>query len=256
MFKILYAMINHRLEGDVREEYVLPEGEYQMSIFKSEVEVEIDGELQVCPPNTCIIHKPGQKICFISRNGLIVGSWIRYNSDETMYNEFYLPFNRPIQCSEYEYFVRYWQSVADENYWKNESSEYIIDQLMHIILHRLHDYANEESRDILKETFVELRKNIYQHPEEQWTLQKMSGKVNLGVRAVQKYYKTYFGTACVNDVIESRLEKARYLLKETNQNIQQISFACGYNSFEHFCRQFKKEEGISPTEYRKRNSQL
>ncbi|MBE7045235.1 MAG: helix-turn-helix transcriptional regulator, partial [Ruminococcaceae bacterium] len=34
--------------------------------------------------------------------------------------------------------------------------------------------------------------------------------------------------------------------------VEEISFACGYHNVEHFIRQFKKEVGMSPMQYRKK----
>ncbi len=50
-----------------------------------------------------------------------------------------------------------------------------------------------------------------------------------------------------------RLQKARLLLSETSLSIESISSAVGFMETKTFCRLFKRQTGITPTEYR--NSQ-
>ncbi len=50
-----------------------------------------------------------------------------------------------------------------------------------------------------------------------------------------------------------RLQKARLLLEETSFSIESVSSAVGFMETKTFCRLFKRQTGITPTEYR--NSQ-
>ena len=43
------------------------------------------------------------------------------------------------------------------------------------------------------------------------------------------------------------------MLRNTNETITDIALSCGFSSSSYFCRIFKKEMGISPTEYKRRN---
>ncbi len=49
---------------------------------------------------------------------------------------------------------------------------------------------------------------------------------------------------------EMRISNAKYLLKNTNISILDISYKCGYNSQSYFCSTFKKITGYTPTDYR------
>lgn len=50
----------------------------------------------------------------------------------------------------------------------------------------------------------------------------------------------------------SRLKKAAYLLRLTENDILSIALDCGYEAHESFSRAFKNQYGISPSEYRKK----
>lgn len=47
-----------------------------------------------------------------------------------------------------------------------------------------------------------------------------------------------------------RLRNAENLLKKTSSSISEIAYNCGFNDSNYFSFKFKKEYGLSPTEYR------
>ncbi len=51
-----------------------------------------------------------------------------------------------------------------------------------------------------------------------------------------------------------RLEYASTLLAESNLEIQEIAFECGFQQTLHFSQSFQKKYGMTPTEYRKINN--
>jgi AraC family transcriptional regulator of arabinose operon len=54
----------------------------------------------------------------------------------------------------------------------------------------------------------------------------------------------------MQEVIMARIERAKFYLTTTDMSIKALSDFCGYESDLHFIRQFKKKEGLTPTEYR------
>ncbi len=55
-------------------------------------------------------------------------------------------------------------------------------------------------------------------------------------------------TAYLNSL---RIRNAISMMRETNDKIQVIALDVGYSDYRYFCRIFKKETGVSPSEYRK-----
>ena len=52
------------------------------------------------------------------------------------------------------------------------------------------------------------------------------------------------------------MKHACALLKDTSLRVNEILTACGYVDKANFMRKFKRQFGMTPTEYRKANSQL
>ncbi|MBR2972682.1 MAG: helix-turn-helix domain-containing protein [Clostridia bacterium] len=56
-------------------------------------------------------------------------------------------------------------------------------------------------------------------------------------------------------ITDVRLRKAKSLLSCTDKSITEVAFSCGFYDSSHLIRVFKKHEGITPKEYRKRTRQ-
>lgn len=97
---------------------------------------------------------------------------------------------------------------------------------------------------------VLLRNDIYLHPEQKWSIEVCSERLNVSVAYFQRIYRKAFNVSCASDIQHSRLSYAKKLLIDTNYTLQTIAAECGYE-YSHFMRTFKKEEGVTPTEFRK-----
>ena len=75
--------------------------------------------------------------------------------------------------------------------------------------------------------------------------------MSLSVPHFQALYKEEFGISCYEDVINARMEKARYYLKNTVLPIKTVAELCGYANDVHFIRQFRQRTGMTAGEYRK-----
>ena len=51
-------------------------------------------------------------------------------------------------------------------------------------------------------------------------------------------------------VIQKRVERAKYLLKQSNFTINEIAIECGFANPSHFAKYFRKQAGIAPSEFR------
>ena len=64
-------------------------------------------------------------------------------------------------------------------------------------------------------------------------------------------FKNVTGTTPMQYILSLRITNAQSLLETTDYNITEISNIVGYDNPLYFSRLFKKQKGISPSEYRK-----
>lgn len=105
-----------------------------------------------------------------------------------------------------------------------------------------------------KDSFASLRREIFKNPEKDWNIEFLAKSMGISRSHFQRLYKEIFDTSCKEDVIISRIEKAKWLLENTIIPITQIAEQCGYFNSSHFIRQFGTRVDMTPSDYRKKNS--
>ena len=83
-------------------------------------------------------------------------------------------------------------------------------------------------------------------------LNEVSSLVSMGNEAFCRFFKKALNKSFFAFVNEYRVNLSCKMLIETNMQISQIAYACGYESLPFFYRQFKKFMECSPLVYRKK----
>jgi AraC family transcriptional regulator len=63
-------------------------------------------------------------------------------------------------------------------------------------------------------------------------------------------FKQSIGTSPYQYFLHQRIERAKQLLKQTDQSIMDIALLCGFNSHSHLSKQFRQQTGVTPSTYR------
>ncbi len=71
-------------------------------------------------------------------------------------------------------------------------------------------------------------------------------------RTLLRRFRQIVGRSPVEEIARVRFASARNLLTQTNWPLTQIAVSCGYSDLAHFCRVFRKAEGVTPAALRKR----
>ena len=92
---------------------------------------------------------------------------------------------------------------------------------------------------------------INHHYPENITLEDMAYEINVSPSYLSRKFKYISGMNLSEYVRDVRLKHAKNMLVETNDSITKIAELCGFNDSNYFSCVFKKEEKISPLQYRK-----
>lgn len=86
------------------------------------------------------------------------------------------------------------------------------------------------------------------------TVEDVAFEVGLTKSYMSHLFKDITGNTVMNYLMNYRLSQARnFLIGRPDESIREISADCGFKSEAHFSRFFKKNIGITPSEYRKNN---
>lgn len=92
---------------------------------------------------------------------------------------------------------------------------------------------------------------IQLHPEVEWNNKILADKMLMNEDYMAKLFKKVAGMPPGEYISVTRHHRARSLLRETDLSIEAIGVQVGYQDPHYFSRIFRKQEGISPKEYRK-----
>jgi AraC-like DNA-binding protein len=123
-------------------------------------------------------------------------------------------------------------SILGTVYYKNKNRQYtdtyIVDKI-------------NEARNIIKN-------NI----EGTLSQEDIAKKIGLGYSWYRRMFKEYTGVSPAQYQLQQKLMKVKELLTTTNKNISEIAYSLHFENVCQFSTFFKKKEGITPSEFRKR----
>ena len=75
--------------------------------------------------------------------------------------------------------------------------------------------------------------------------------VGLNVKALKEGFKELYGKPVINYLFHYRMEEAKKMLEQGNENVSEIAPQVGYSSASHFITAFKRKFGVTPKQYLK-----
>jgi len=89
------------------------------------------------------------------------------------------------------------------------------------------------------------------HLSDKLTLEQLCSQVNIGKTQLNIMFKRATGCGLIAYVNKTRIEHAKKYIREETYNFSEIGDMLGYSSIHYFSRHFKKEAGMSPSDYAK-----
>ena len=133
----------------------------------------------------------------------------------------------------------------------------VCQHLLDIILLRLQrqdDLAiasSEPGHKISRECDL-VRRYIDNHFKENLTLDQLSAIAHINKYYLVHAFRKEYNISPISYLIARRTQESRFLLTNTDYTLSQIAQILGFSSPSYFSQSFRRLEGISPMEYRKR----
>lgn len=94
-----------------------------------------------------------------------------------------------------------------------------------------------------------IRANI----RENINLKELSNKACMSPTSFYRYFKRELGMSPIEFILNEKIKQAKQLLKDPNIQINEVSYASGFEDSNYFIRIFKKYEGVTPKQYQLMN---
>lgn len=92
---------------------------------------------------------------------------------------------------------------------------------------------------------------IRDHYQEKLYIRTLAHQVNMNEQYFCRFFKKIIGKSPVSYINEYRIKQAIILLQTTDAPVMDICLDCGFNNLGNFLREFKKDTGFTPLQYRK-----
>lgn len=96
-----------------------------------------------------------------------------------------------------------------------------------------------------------VKQYIEEHFRQDINLGQLAELVDMNASYLSSVFKKETGMTYSEYLTHCRLENAEKMLVESNMSISEISEKCGYQDSRYFSKQFSKQIGLKPSEYRK-----
>jgi two-component system response regulator YesN len=125
-----------------------------------------------------------------------------------------------------------------------EIKEYVLECFMELQALILRKFKDNHTSIILKT--IQHMENEFQHA----TLDSLAQKVFMTPSYLSLLFKTSTGKTFIEQLTDIRIDKAKYLLKNTYLKNYEVAESIGYQDSRYFSQIFKKKVGLSPSDYR------
>ena len=99
---------------------------------------------------------------------------------------------------------------------------------------------------------AQIRAYIDNHYAQKLSLDSLSEQFFISKYHLSREYHHAYGTTISNDITNRRISHAKSSLRFSDDPIEQIAESCGFQDGAYFINVFKKAEGITPLQYRKK----
>ncbi|MBD2777836.1 helix-turn-helix domain-containing protein [Iningainema tapete] len=125
-----------------------------------------------------------------------------------------------------------------------------------LIVHLLRQYAVAKPHlpiyegGLRERQLLQVIEYINEHLNQDIKLADLAALLGMSQFHFSHLFKQAIGTAPYQYLLQQRVERAKQLLKQTDQPIMNIAELCGFNSHSHLSKQFRQLTGMTPKAYR------
>lgn len=250
---------NHCHDVDFIIERPEGSGDNLLLLIREDAIFTIDGQDMVVPKNSFFVYRKDRPQFYRCKPQCsFANDWVHFLFEKDEEERFYslgLDYETPVKL-EHPYFVNFCiRSVSNEAYSNHRHAQSNINHFMFLLFNHVSDQLSATAPPVhtnVYEMLCSVRNRIYNPDYHFYSVESSAHEIRMSKSNFQHLYKKYFGVSFMQDLINSRIERAKAFLLGSNLTSTEIAKQCGYSSFANFTRQFKARTGMTPLEFRKR----
>ncbi len=248
---------SHRHDADFFVSRPNGSGDNLLLLLKTPAIFNLNGENVEASKNSFILFKKDTPQLYHSKGAEFVNDWFHFTytpNEEKIFKALEIPFDTITYIGDMSNLSMLIKNMSYENYSSNMFRTDSIELYLQLFFIKLSEKLHTNHELLISTHYDKMsivRSKIYSMPQHEWNIEGLSHELTMSKSHFEHMYKQIFGISVMNEVINSRIEYAKFMLSTTDIPVNQISEMCGYKSDIHFMRQFKSRMNMTPTEYRK-----
>lgn len=182
--------------------------------------------------------------------------WIHFNgATSDRYYHFYSSVSEPaFEPSSFQIIREKLESLLDVNRHSDLSAEIASSRLiMDVLSILLQDITNShEEQGAAHQKMLDIRQYLDEHYADKFSLDELSEHFYISKYHLSREFKNQFGITPNLYVITKRITMVKKLLRFSDFSLEEIAMKCGFYDTSYMNKQFKKSEGISASDFRKK----
>lgn len=209
------------------------------------ISTQKDASIQVTGPIFIFIFSTDQK-------GMIIDNDIFPKCYGPDFQGFSIPFQGKINSHMDIYFLLHWfqHNNTASLILHNQELDYSFNLLL-IALHKLFLQRIQHIQTPSISNFEQIERYITDHIRERISVAKIATNFKITPEYLSSLFKKNEHTTVVKYINYLKISGAKDLIIRTNMSIKQVALYFGFTNIKYFYRLFKKETGITPSEYRR-----
>ncbi len=239
-------------------------GEVEFTINSKKIHLN-SGQILLCRPFDVVTMD-------IEKSSQVIYSVTAFDGDLSLLKS--LEFEKPITILPIEHELLFQFFYTATQYYNkdleisdSQSIKQYISSLLDVILLKLDIQSGENKKAIFSNpsktvtrvcdqriTF-EIKQYLQQNISASISLKDLADELGVSINTAMHVFKKNVGMGIMEYFTKLKVEKAMSLINEGELSFRTISERLGFESPEYFSRVFKKQTGITPTEFSKQQSQ-
>lgn len=124
-----------------------------------------------------------------------------------------------------------------------------VDEYVFLVLQRIFEKISVRKIGSSHRVITQILDYINQNYSQDFGLNEMAEMVHMNHAYLSILFKDEVGISFVRYLTQIRMAHAKELLLK-GEKVQDVSVAVGYNNYRYFCNIFKKEEGVTPMQFK------
>ncbi|WP_167959332.1 helix-turn-helix transcriptional regulator [Anaerosporobacter faecicola] len=254
MYKVNYCGYNMSNVDYDKIERPNGSGDYLFLHFMTPMKVKLANSVEITKKNACILYSVGHKQEYQAIKKF-TNSFFHFSTTEAFIDTYHIPVNQIFYPSNYLLINELIRQLYVEYLGKEMLYEqHIHATIEHILIALSRELYNKKESTVFDQDlyakFHEARIQILSNIDTPWSTESMAELTHLGKSQFYHYYQLFFRRSPKAELLEARIEHAKYLLSNEALSIAQITTLCGFDNVSHFTRYFKRNCNLTPSMYR------